>query len=146
MRMSYIALRFNRQYIIFYEIGTTRYGDCHSGKAPSRNDRKKRDYLHKVRAVHVSRRENTASQWQRLLTLRVGRSLAGTLEAGLLAFLDARIAGQETAFTHGSHILGIHLDERAGQAQYHRVCLTGDTAAGDMDSDIQGFLILAGSY
>jgi hypothetical protein len=62
--------------------------------------------------------------------------LAGTLEAWFLAFLDARIASQETSLAHGRHPIGVHLDQRAGKPERHRISLAGDTAAINQHGDV----------
>src|SRR5512145_1390091 len=74
---------------------------------------------------------NTDNVWNRKLTLGVGRSLAGTLEAGLLTFLDACISCQETAFTHGAMQLRIHQLQSTCQAHLYGASLASHTTTFD---------------
>src|SRR5258708_7937765 len=70
------------------------------------------------------------------LTLGVGWSLAGTLETGLLALFDARIASQQTGFAHGRIPFAVDLDQCARQAQHYCRGLSGDATAIDYDRNI----------
>src|SRR5512140_241871 len=89
------------------------------GKTRSRpSNRRHADRRNLLRNVRAERR------W-RELALGVGRGLAGALEAWLLAFLDAGIAGQEAKLAQRGSPLTVNADQRAGEAQLDRIGLAG---------------------
>ena len=64
------------------------------------------------------------------------RSLAGLVQAGLLALDLARVAREEALALERDAQLGIGLDERAGDAVPHRACLAGRPAALDANAEV----------
>src|SRR6202790_3136858 len=69
--------------------------------------------------------------------LGVLRCPPGSLEAVLLAFLLARVAGEQPGgFERGAQF-GVGSDERAGYAVTHRARLPGDAAAADLDGHLE---------
>src|SRR5580698_2789890 len=74
----------------------------------------------------------------RVLPLRVLRSLAGLLQAVLLRLLLPRVAGKQTGPLQRSTVLGVHLTEAAGDAQAHGAGLPRNTATVDRGVDVVG--------
>src|SRR5579859_2856411 len=70
------------------------------------------------------------------LALRVLRSLAGPLQAGLLALLLARVAGEEAGLLEDRAELRVALQQRPGQAVGDRAGLAGLAAADDLDAGV----------
>src|SRR3954447_24552114 len=68
--------------------------------------------------------------------LRVLRRLAGLLQAVLLALRRAGVAGQEAGLLEGRTVLGLNLDQRAGDGQAQRACLAGHAAALEEADDV----------
>src|SRR3954454_14736195 len=68
--------------------------------------------------------------------LRVLRRLAGLLQAVLLALRRAGVAGQEAGLLEGRTVLGLDLDQRAGDGQAQRACLAGHAAALEEADDV----------
>src|SRR5690606_10923194 len=73
---------------------------------------------------------------QPALALGVGRGLAGALEAGLLAFLHAGVAGQKLLVAQRGLHVRVHLDERPGQPKLDRVALAGNAATVDVNGHV----------
>ena len=63
-------------------------------------------------------------------------SATGSLEAVLLTLLHTRIAGQETGGLEGGTVLGVDLQQSAGNAVTDSAGLAGHTAAGDGGLDV----------
>ena len=73
----------------------------------------------------------------RQLSLGELRRTAGTFEAVLLALLHARIAGQKACLLENrAQLLGVHLQQSAGQAVTDGAGLTSYTAAGYAAEDV----------
>src|SRR5699024_3271623 len=73
--------------------------------------------------------------------LGVLRRLAGLLEAGLLALDDAVVTTEEAGLLEGrSVVLLVDLVQRAGHTEAHGPGLTGCTAAGEADDDVEAAL------
>src|ERR1035437_6778145 len=70
------------------------------------------------------------------LPLGILRCLAGLLQAVLLRFLLARVAGKEAGLLKRSPELGVHLDQRPGDAHTEGARLSGYAAAIDGDVDV----------
>src|SRR3569833_1492733 len=68
--------------------------------------------------------------------LGVLRSLAGLLQAVLLALRDAGVTGKEAGLLQGGTVLGLDLDERPGDGQTQGAGLAGDTAAVEQADDV----------
>src|SRR5262252_8178282 len=71
------------------------------------------------------------------LPLGVLRRLPGPLQAVLLALLHARVAGQKACLLERWPQLLVFVDQRPGDAVGNRSGLPGDTAALDLDADIE---------
>src|SRR3712207_4908697 len=68
--------------------------------------------------------------------LRVLRRLAGLLEPVLLALGDARVTGEEAGLLEGRTVLGVDLDERAGDRQAQRAGLAADATTPEDADDV----------
>src|SRR3954470_11220833 len=77
----------------------------------------------------------------RALALGELRPLAGLLEAGLLALLDARVARQEAAALELAAQVRIGLEQRAADAVAQRARLGGDAAALHAGHDVHAVLV-----
>ena len=71
---------------------------------------------------------------KRSLALGVLRGLARLLQAGLLALLGPRVAGEEAAALELAAQLGVDLGQRPGDPVAHRPGLAADAAAVDADA------------
>ena len=80
------------------------------------------------------------------LAFGVGRSLAGALETGFLAFLDASIAGQQACLAQIGVNIRLHDLQGARQAHFNRIGLPGDAAAFDHRGHIQMGSFFTGGY
>src|SRR3954470_24557169 len=65
------------------------------------------------------------------LSLAVLEAFARSLLTVLLAFLDARVAGQEARLLQPLPQVDVELDQRPGDAQAQRPGVAGDAAAGN---------------
>src|ERR1041384_6824917 len=74
--------------------------------------------------------------------LAVLRSLTGLLQTVLLALLDPGVAGEEAGLLERGPVVGVHLDERAGDRQAQRAGLPGDPAALEVGPDVEGLRLL----
>src|SRR3954470_16446141 len=72
------------------------------------------------------------------LALGVLRGLAGALQAVLLAFLDARITGEEAGLAQRQAELFVLAEERAGDAVANCLRLAGHAAALHFRHDVVG--------
>ena len=71
------------------------------------------------------------------LALAELRRATGSLEAVLLTFLHARVAGQEAGLLQGRAQLGVVLQQRAGQAVADGAGLAGAAAADNVDNNVE---------
>ena len=78
------------------------------------------------------------------LTLAELRSATCSLEAVLLAFLHARIAGEKTGLLERGAELGVDEKQGAGDAVAQGASLTGDAAALDGGNDVDLAELLGG--
>ena len=76
--------------------------------------------------------------------LAVLGSLAGLLEAVLLALDDPRVTGQEAGLLQRRAVLGVGLDQRAGDGQAQRAGLAGGAAAVQVGEDVEALGLLDG--
>src|SRR4051794_13262313 len=78
------------------------------------------------------------------LALAELRPLAGLLQPGLLALLDARVAREEAAALELAAQVRIGLQQRARDAVAQRAGLGADAAAVDPDDDVHAVLVADG--
>src|SRR5688500_14578656 len=76
--------------------------------------------------------------------LGVLRSLASLLEPVLLALLDPRVTGEEAGLLQRRTVLGLDLDQRAGDGEPQGAGLTGDAAALEQAHDVVLLALLQG--
>src|SRR5205823_2673570 len=76
-----------------------------------------------------ARAPRRAISWHQPSTLGELRSLAGLVQAGLLALDDPGVAGEEAGALHRDAQLGVGLDERAGDSVPDRTRLAARPAA-----------------
>src|SRR5436305_4510998 len=76
--------------------------------------------------------------WCSRLAFRVLWSFAGALEAGLLAFLPAGVAGEEASFAKRLLPLGVDAQQSAGEGVADRACLTTAAATDDAHTHVKG--------
>lgn len=80
---------------------------------------------------------------EKRLALRVLRCLTGALQTGLLAFLDARIACEQSGLFEGGAEVGICLNKGAGDSVAYRACLAGHSTAEHLDCDVEVAAVLS---
>src|SRR4051795_7655394 len=76
--------------------------------------------------------------------LGVLRRLAGLLEAVLLALLDPRVTGEEARLLESRTVVGLDLDEGAGDRQAQRAGLPGDATTLEDADDVVLLALLEG--
>src|SRR5919198_2721078 len=76
--------------------------------------------------------------------LRVLRSLAGLLEAVLLALLDPGVPGEEAGLLQGGTVVRVAGDQRAGDAEAEGAGLAGDAAAAQVRDHVELLGLLGG--
>jgi hypothetical protein len=76
--------------------------------------------------------------------LRVLRSLAGLLQAVLLALLHPRVAAEVAGLLQRRAVVGFQADEGPGDRQPQRPGLAGDPAAGEGADDVELTVLVQG--
>src|SRR4051812_24424416 len=74
-----------------------------------------------MKTMHAEKRTHAATNGR--LALGELRCAAGALQSRLLAFLDARVATQESGALQVAACVGVQKEERAADAVAHRVAL-----------------------
>src|SRR4051812_11589591 len=93
------------------------------------------------RTPSVPKRRRAMDRRAARLALAELRALAGLLEAGLLALLDARVARQEAAALELRAEVRVGVGERAGDPVAQRAGLAGHAAAVERRDDVHARLV-----